>query len=134
MAQEYRFPMQSLASRLEIVDALLESLPFFVAEVESGQIVYTSGPFEALLGYKMRWELVGRNVSELLPPADREHFEALRADYAARPEPRSLAAGQRVTGLHRDGHAVRAAVAITPRVIAGRRCAIVVLVGVDDPG
>ena len=52
--------------RNELFDIIIEAIPFLVAEIESGEILFASRPLEAAFGCEMRGGLVGERVESLI--------------------------------------------------------------------
>jgi PAS domain S-box-containing protein len=83
--------------------ALLEAAPDATVCVDSdGHIVLVNAQAERLFGYT-REELAGQTVEILVPDALTAGHPALRAGYAAAPEPRQMGADLEQSGRRRDG-------------------------------
>ena len=82
---------------------LLEAAPDAMVCVDpGGRIVLVNGQAERLFGYQ-RDDLAGQPVEILMPDAARARHPALRAGYAADPQPRPMASGLELSGRRRDG-------------------------------
>ena len=82
---------------------LLEAAPdAMVCADQDGRIVLVNAQAERLFGYP-REELAGQLVEILVPDAAKAGHPALRAGYAADPQPRQLGAGLKLSGRRRDG-------------------------------
>jgi PAS domain S-box-containing protein len=86
-----------------VIAGLLEAAPDATVCVDSGgRIVLVNAHAERMFGYP-RAELAGQPVEILVPDAVKAGHPALRAGYAADPEPRPMAAGLELSGRRRDG-------------------------------
>ena len=86
-----------------IFAGLLEAAPDAMLCVDSdGLIVLVNAQAERLFGYP-REELAGQPVEILVPDAIKAGHPALRAGYAANPQPRLMGAGLELSGRRRDG-------------------------------
>jgi PAS domain S-box-containing protein len=82
---------------------LLEAAPDATLCVDAdGLIVLVNAEAERLFGYP-REELAGQPVEILVPDAIKAGHPALRAVYAADPQPRQMGAGLDLSGRRRDG-------------------------------
>ena len=92
---------------------LLEAAPDAMVCVDSGgRIVLVNAQAERLFGYP-REELAGQLVEILVPDAIKAAHPALRAGYAADPQPRQLGAGLELSGRRRDGTTFPAEIALS---------------------
>jgi PAS domain S-box-containing protein len=86
-----------------ILAGLLEAAPDAMVCVDSdGRIMLVNAQAERLFGYP-REELAGQPVEILVPDAIKAAHPALRAGYAADPQPRQMGAGLDLSGRRRDG-------------------------------
>ena len=92
---------------------LLEAAPDATVCVDQdGQIVLVNAQAERLFGYP-REELAGQPVDILVPDAIKAGHPALRAGYAADPQPRQMGAGLELSGRRRDGTTFPAEIALS---------------------
>ena len=92
---------------------LLEAAPDATVCVDSGgQIVLVNAQAERLFGYT-REDLAGQPVEILVPDAIKATHSALRARYAANPQPRQMDAGLELSGRRRDGTTFPAEIALS---------------------
>ena len=89
----------------------------------SGEILSVNRSVERMLGYSQQ-ELLGRNVSMLMPAPHRELHDHYLANYLATGEARIIGQGREVMALHKDGHEIPVRLAIgefkrggTPRFV-----------------
>ncbi len=91
---------QESAQRLRAVfDTAVDAIVLIDAR---GVVTACNGATERLFGWR-RDELVGRNVSILMPSPDREAHDGYLARYLATGERRIIGIGREVTGLRKDG-------------------------------
>jgi len=87
---------------------------------QSGRIETVNPAAERLFGYTEA-ELVGRNVSLLMPSPHREEHDGYLARYLATGEARIIGIGREVTGLRRDGSTFPLHLSVGEIVIEGER-------------
>jgi PAS domain S-box-containing protein len=81
---------------------LLEAAPDATVCADSGgRIVLVNAQAERLFGYR-REDLAGQPAEILVPDAMKAGHPALRAGYAADPQPRPMGAGKELSGRRRD--------------------------------
>lgn len=69
---------------------------------ESGEIVTFSKPAERIFGYRAE-EVTGKNVSLLMPPAERSNHDRYLAAFMAGGPPKIIGTGREVTAMRKDG-------------------------------
>jgi PAS domain S-box-containing protein len=120
--------MISTVFRREFLEAVLESVPLLVANVESGEILYATAAVEALFGCPVRNGLIGKQVEDVVPPELREtHAQRLRKEYAKNPRSRQMETGLTLNGLHADGHTFPIQILLTPMMVDRQLCATAVI-------
>jgi PAS domain S-box-containing protein len=98
---------------LPTVAGLLEAAPDAMVCVDrDGRIVLVNAEAERLFGYR-REELAGQPVEILVPEAARAGHRALRAGYAADPQPRQMGARTALSGRRCDGSTFPAEIALS---------------------
>jgi PAS domain S-box-containing protein len=94
---------QVLLERQALVNSILDSAPESIVVIdEHGQITSFSAAAEQLFGYEPG-ELRGRNVTELMPPQDRQVHPRYIARYLKTGESRVIGSRRVVTGQRKDG-------------------------------
>jgi two-component system sensor kinase FixL len=106
-------PLQQRAERLEfeyqaLLDAAVDTI-IVIDQVGTIQLVNHAG--ERLFGYKEE-ELVGRNVTMLMPEPYRSGHDGYLARYLATREPHIIGIGREITALRRDGSTFAAELAV----------------------
>ncbi len=103
--------MQQLTDSLFV--GLLEAAPdAMVCADRDGRIVLVNAQAEKLFGYQ-REDLAGQPVEILVPDAMKAGHPALRAGYAADPQPRPMGAGKELSGRRRDGSTFPAEISLS---------------------
>ncbi len=83
--------------------SILETIPDAMIVIdEAGHILSFSTAAEKMFGFAEA-ELLGENVSALMPSPDRERHDAYLARYFTTGEPRIIGIGRVTTARHRDG-------------------------------
>ena len=94
---------QSVVAREEHLRSILATVPDAMVVIdEAGLITSFSKAAERLFGYRED-EVMGRNVSMLMPSPDRERHDSYLARYKQTGERRIIGIGRIVTGERRDG-------------------------------
>ena len=93
----------ALADSEQHVRSILETVPDAMIVIdERGRILSFSAAAERLFGYAEA-ELVGRNVSMLMPSPDRDRHDSYLSHYLTTGERRIIGIGRVVVGMRRDG-------------------------------
>ncbi len=119
--------MAVFISRNDFSDAVADAVAGLVVDLDTGEILFASQTVEEMFGY-IRGELPGKHVDLLLPEPLRKQHTQDRLDYAKRPKDRQM--GQRkqpLTALHHNGSEFPVWIALSGRVLNGRRCAIAII-------
>jgi two-component system, LuxR family, sensor kinase FixL len=96
---------QAVEQRERHLQSILDTVPDAMVVIdECGLIVSFSAAAQKLFGYDEE-ELVGRNVSLLMPSPDRELHDSYIERYATTGEARIIGIGRVVTGVRKDGRA-----------------------------
>ncbi len=97
-----------------IVSDILNASPdATIVSNADGQILVANQAAERLFGYDED-ELIGLAVDILVPNEQRARHQALREAYRDAPRGRPMVSGLEIYGRHKDGHAFRAEVALSP--------------------
>lgn len=95
-------PADEKASRVQL-EAFLEAAPDAIITIdERGRMVSANPATERLFGYE-RSELIGRNVSMLMPDPDRQHHDQYLRNYLETGEARIIGIGREIEARRRDG-------------------------------
>ncbi len=101
------------------IRAILETLVDAIVVIDVRGIIQLVNPaVERLFGYRAD-EVVGRNVSMLMPSPDRERHGGYLARYLAAGEKRIIGVGREVVGLRKDGSTVPVALAVSEMSVDG---------------
>jgi PAS domain S-box-containing protein len=112
--------------------SILDTVPSGIISIDaSGKVVKVNRAVEAMFGYEPG-EIVGRNVSMLMPPPSREEHDGYVARYLSTREPRVIGLGRQVTGLHKDGRLLPLHLAVGELTVGGRSAFTGVLADVSD--
>lgn len=99
---------------------ILDATPDAVVVVDlDGVVIHANVRATELFGHAIN-ELVGAPLERLIPSELRERHRSHREAYMSAPTPRSMAAGQDLHALHRDGSEVPVDIALEPLEIEGR--------------
>ena len=116
---------QNLASELRDTNARLQSI--IDSAVDGIIVIDAAGVIESfnrgaerLFGYAAA-EIIGQNVSILMPSPDRERHDGYIARYLATGDARIIGIGREVDGRRRDGSLVRLHLSVGEMEVAGER-------------
>lgn len=102
-ATERRASETALARRERQLESILATVPDAMVVIDTaGSILSFSVTAEQLFGYSER-EVLGKNVSLLMPSPDRERHDGYLRRYLDTGTPRIIGIGRVVTGLRADG-------------------------------
>lgn len=87
---------------------------------ESGLMEQVNPAIEHIFGYHPS-ELLGRNVSMLMPSPDREQHDGYLANYAATGARKVIGIGREVTGRRKDGTEFPAELAVSEMLVGARK-------------
>ncbi|WP_457355063.1 PAS domain S-box protein [Sphingomonas sp. UYP23] len=111
----------ALADSEQHVRSILETVPDSMVVIdERGRILSFSTAAERLFGYTEA-ELVGRNVSTLMPSPDRDRHDSYLGHYLTTGERRIIGIGRVVVGARRDGSVFPMELAVGEASSRGRR-------------
>lgn len=102
-ATDRRAAAQALEKRERHLQSILATVPDAMIVIDpKGTMVSFSTAAERLFGYR-EVDMIGRNVSLLMPSPDRERHDGYLERYLATREPHIIGIGRIVTGLRADG-------------------------------
>lgn len=105
----------------ERLRAILQTAVEGIITIDEQGIIESVNPAaERMFGYAAP-ELVGRNVSVLMPPPDCEHHDRYLADYRSTGKARVIGIGREVTGRRRDGSTFPLDLAVSEVRLASKR-------------
>lgn len=90
---------------------------------ESGLMEQVNPAIEHIFGYHPS-ELLGRNVSMLMPSPDREQHDGYLANYAATGARKVIGIGREVTGRRKDGTEFPAELAVSEMLVGARKSVV----------
>jgi PAS domain S-box-containing protein len=112
----------------DIVDLLIDSVAFVLADLDTGEIEYASRQAEELMGYYIHGELIHKPVEMLIPEAARAKHVADREAFARKPRTQIIGERNSIFQVqHADGHSIDVEIGLTASVIDNRRCVLAVL-------
>ncbi|HYF55716.1 MAG TPA: PAS domain S-box protein, partial [Salinarimonas sp.] len=89
----------SEARLLSVLDTAVDGI---IVIDETGRILVFNSACERMFGYESE-EVVGRNVSTLMPPEHGDHHDGYLGNYRATGHRKIIGIGREVRGRHRDG-------------------------------
>ena len=123
--------LHDLSRRVEIEDALrkseerlrsiVESAVDGIVVIDEQGLIHAFNPSaERLFGYRLN-EVLGRNVSMLMPSPDRERHDGYLRHYVATGEQKIIGIGREVTALRKDGTMFPVHLSVGEMIYDGRR-------------
>jgi PAS domain S-box-containing protein len=123
---------QESINALRRVQAISDNvLDAIVTSDERGNIVSVNQSTERIFGWTSS-ELIGQNVSILIPTTQREAHGHSVENYSAEKPSRILGAERELEALHKDGHRFPATVAVTQVVLDDQRMIIGVIRDISE--
>lgn len=102
------------------LQALLDAAIDAIVTIDAGGIIESANPTtERMFGYTEQ-ELIGHNVSMLMPAPYREEHDGYLQRYLKTRNPHIIGIGREVTALHRDGRTFPVDLAVNEFVIDGK--------------
>lgn len=112
---------QAAMEQAAILRAILNTAVDAIITIdEHGTMRHVNAATEQLFGYS-REELVGRNVSMLMPPPDREKHDEYIRNYLATGVGKIIGIGREVQALRKDGSVIPVDLAVSESSPAGQR-------------
>lgn len=110
---------QAARLRAARIRAILETAVDAILVIDTHGIIQLANPaVERLFGYAPD-ELIGRNVSMLMPSPDRERHDGYIARYLATGEKRMIRIGREVVGLRKDGSTIPVSLSVSEMKVEG---------------
>lgn len=102
------------------LNTLLNNLMECVITINSQGIIASANPaVENIFGYRPA-ELIGQNVSMLMPDPDRSQHDGYLSRYMETREPHFIGTSREVMGQHKDGHLIPLELAVTEYQVNGQ--------------
>jgi len=116
---EHSAALEALHNSDEELRTLFDNLLDCVLTIDARGIVRSVNPMlQRVLGYSAD-EVVGQNVSMLMPEPHRGRHDAYLARYMNTGEAHIIGIGREVEGLHKDGHLIPLELAVSEYVVRG---------------
>jgi two-component system sensor kinase FixL len=123
---------ERLDDREARLNAILDTAIDGIVTIDDRGIIESVNPAtERIFGYAAD-ELLGKNVSLLMPAPDRQHHDGYIAKYLDTRRPKIIGIGREVEGRRKDGSHVPVELGVTEMSIAGRRLFTGVLRDISD--
>jgi len=111
--------LEALHNKEEELSAIVDNLPYALIYIDHRGIVHNANPaLETVLGYKPE-ELIGRNISMLMPEPDRSAHNGYISRYLRTGEERIINNSMEVMGLHKDGRRIPLEVSVNEFHVRG---------------
>jgi len=111
----------ALSSSEARLRSVLETAPEAIITIDGRGLINSFSPqAESLFGYKAE-EVLGQNVSLLMPSPYREEHDGYIARYLTTGEPRIIGIGREVKGLRKDGMEIPIRLAVSEVPVKGER-------------
>ena len=105
----------------EEIRAVVSNLADCLVTIDAKGTVRSANPaLERLLGYRSD-EIIGRNVSMLMPEPHRSGHDSYLARYLRTGEARMIGIGREIEGLHKDGRRIPLELSVSEYVVRGER-------------
>ena len=119
--KERTWALEALHYKEEELSVIVDNLPYCLLSIDARGIVHRANPaLETVLGYTPD-ELIGRNVSMLMPEPERSRHDGYLSRYFATGEAHIINLGREVQGLHKDGRLIPLELAVNECEIHGER-------------
>jgi len=120
-AAERTAALEALNNKEEEIRAIVENLLDCVITIDTRGIVRSTNPaLERVLGFAAA-DVIGRNVSMLMPEPHHSGHDAYLANYLRTGDARIIGIGREVEGRHKDGRLIPLELAISEYVVRGER-------------
>ncbi len=113
--------LEILHTKEEQLSAIVDNLPYGLVTIDSLGIVYSANPaMEQMLGYRPE-EIIGKNISLLMPNHERKRHDHYIDKYLDTGESNVMDKGREVQGQHKDGRLIPLELAVTEYRVHGER-------------
>jgi len=108
-------------------EAVLDAVSVVVADMETGEILFTTASAERMFGYHVRGDLIGMQVEVLVPDMVASTHGKHRKSFADHPSPRAMGGRSKLQGKRKDGSLFDLKIGLNGAKLDGRRCAIAII-------
>ena len=120
-AQQRTAALDALHNKEREIRAIVDNILDCVITIDVRGVVRSANPaVERVLGFTAE-DVVGRNVSMLMPEPDRSHHDQYIARYQDTGEARIIGIGREILGRHKDGHQIPLELAVSEYRVHGER-------------
>lgn len=113
--------LEALHNKEEELSAIVDNLSYGLISIDAQGIIQSANPAtEAVLGYRPE-ELIGNNVSMLMPEPERSQHDSYISHYLRTGEAHVINSGREVQGLHKDGRLITLELAVNEFEVRGER-------------
>ncbi|MCG2576858.1 MASE4 domain-containing protein [Dechloromonas sp. XY25] len=120
-AEERTAALEALNHKDEEIRAIVENQVDCVITIDTRGIVRSTNPaLERVLGFAAA-EVIGHNVSMLMPEPHRSIHDSYLANYLGTGEAQVMGIGREVEGRHKDGRLIPLELAVSQYVVRGER-------------
>lgn len=124
--------LEALHRKEEELTIIVDKLPYGLVTIDAKGIIHNANPaLETILGYKPD-ELIGKNISMLMPEPDSSQHESYIARYLNTGDSRVIDVGREVQGLHKDGRLIPLELAVNEFSVHGGRFFVGSLYDISD--
>lgn len=124
--------LEALHSKEEELSIIVDKLPYGLVTIDDHGIIHNANPaLETVLGYSPD-EIIGNNISMLMPEPDRSQHDSYITRYLSTNESRIIDSGREVNGLHKDGRLVPLELAVNEFRVHGKRFFVGSLYDISD--
>jgi len=118
--KEIQLKNHAIQTKETELNTLLNNLMECVITIDNRGLVNSANPaVESIFGYRPD-ELIGQNVSTLMPDPDRSRHDGYLARYMETREPHFIGTSREVMGQHKDGHLIPLELAVTEYQVNGQ--------------
>ncbi|MCF8184854.1 MAG: PAS domain S-box protein, partial [Polynucleobacter sp.] len=119
--EDLQLAYAALASKEEEIRSVVENMVDCIISIDETGIIQSANPaIETVLGYRVD-EVIGRNVSMLMPEPHRAAHDGYLENFRRTGEARIIGIGAEVEGLHKDGTHIAMELSISEYVVGGKR-------------
>ncbi|HYD60934.1 MAG TPA: MASE4 domain-containing protein [Noviherbaspirillum sp.] len=120
-AEERRLAIEALHSKEEQIRAIVDNMNDCVLTIDAHGIVRSANPaLQRVLGYTAE-EIIGHNVSMIIPEPYRSLHDAHLDNYLRTGEAHIIGIGREVDGVHKEGHRIPLELSVSEYAIHGQR-------------
>jgi PAS domain S-box-containing protein len=129
---ERKHAEEELRDREHRLSMIVESAPNgLIMADEHGHMMMVNSQLESIFGYS-REELLGQPVEILIPERFHQSHVNHRREYEANPEPRKMARGRELLGLHKNGTEIPIEISLKPIQLGKKRMMLAMVVDLTE--